>query len=145
MDDAGDPGPSGQSSQSVQLLSKEKRPRSTDLDLFSQESSKLAAKQRNKKRARFTQSNVSQVEERLLSIISEPTTAQNQPQPIPHDPKPYVPNDDDEMYYFALSIVPALTKLNEKARREARIAIDTLIGKLQDSGRPVTIDCHNYV
>ena len=59
------------------------------------------------------------MDERLLKIIEDPPA------------KPHVPQDEDEMFHFAMSIVPMLNRLPLRARRKARIDIITLIDSMQ--------------
>ena len=55
--------------------------------------------------------------ERLFQILEEPQ----------HPTTPRVPEGDEQMYYFALSIVPCLNSLSQRGRLQARIRIMTLL------------------
>lgn len=62
---------------------------------------------------------MSDVEERLLSILQEPL------------PKPE--SDLDESYHFALSLVPLLYKLDHNRRQQAKIGILNLLQQIESS------------
>ena len=62
--------------------------------------------------------------DRLMSLLEQPV------------PKPHVPEDErDEAYYFALSIVPMLHRLNKDRRQQAKIEILTVFHNLE-KGQP---------
>ncbi|CAL8391529.1 unnamed protein product [Arctogadus glacialis] len=62
--------------------------------------------------------------DRLMSLLEQPV------------PKPHVPDDErDEAYYFALSIVPMLHRLNKDRRQQAKIEILTVLHNLE-RGQP---------
>ncbi|XP_048035255.1 uncharacterized protein LOC125260777 [Megalobrama amblycephala] len=66
-------------------------------------------------------------EQQLLDIITQPTT------PAP----PNVPRQEDEMYYFALSLVLKLNRLLPRNRTRAQIQIMTYLAdlELEDDGQ----------
>ncbi|CAM4572105.1 unnamed protein product [Leuciscus chuanchicus] len=55
----------------------------------------------------------SPTEQQLLDIITQPTTTA----------PPHVPRQEDEMYYFALSLVPKLNRLHPRNQNRAQIHI----------------------
>lgn len=61
-------------------------------------------------------------EQQLLDIISIPTS--NVP--------PHVPTAQEEMYYFALSLVPKLNRLSREAQAQAQTHILTCLTELED-------------
>nr|XP_055029943.1 uncharacterized protein LOC129418986 [Misgurnus anguillicaudatus] len=73
--------------------------------------------QHRQKRKRTNQQ--SSTEQQLLDIITQPTTT----------PSPHIPRQEDEMYYFALSLVPKLNRLLPRNRTRAQMHI---LGYLAD-------------
>ncbi|XP_050949337.1 uncharacterized protein LOC127152615 [Labeo rohita] len=65
---------------------------------------------------------VSEAEQQLLDIISIPTS--NVP--------PHVPTAQEEMYYFALSLVPRLNRLSREAQAQAQTHFLTYLTELED-------------
>lgn len=63
----------------------------------------------------------STTEQQLLDIITQPTT------PV----QPNVPRQEEEMYYFALSLVPKLNRLLPRTRSRAQIQIMTYLADLE--------------
>lgn len=82
--------------------------------------------QQHKQKRRRTVSPTT-TEQQLLDIITQPTT------PAP----PNVPRQEDEMYYFALSLVPKLNRLLPRNRSRAQIQIMTYLAdlELEDDGQ----------
>ncbi|KAM9321813.1 uncharacterized protein KZ484_021879 [Pholidichthys leucotaenia] len=62
------------------------------------------------------------IEQQLLDIIKQPAT--NTP--------PHVPTSEEEMYYFALSLVPRLNRLSRATQGEAQIHILTYLSELEE-------------
>lgn len=67
------------------------------------------------------------IEQQLFDIITQPIT------PMP----PNVPRQEDEMYYFALSLIPKLNRLLPRNRSRAQIEIMTYLAdlELEDEGQ----------
>ncbi|XP_053539390.1 undifferentiated embryonic cell transcription factor 1 isoform X2 [Ictalurus punctatus] len=60
-------------------------------------------------------------EQQLLDIITQPTTSS----------PPYIPRQEDEMYYFAMSLVPKLNRLHPRLQTRAQIYILNYLSDLQ--------------
>ncbi|XP_041645374.1 uncharacterized protein LOC121510985 [Cheilinus undulatus] len=80
------------------------------------------------------------VEKQLLDIIRQPLTT----------PAPHVPSQDEEMFYFALSLVPQLNRLSRATQTQAKIHILAYLAGLeaQEQGqlppqRPLTVQSSN--
>lgn len=71
------------------------------------------------KRRRSNDTNAT--EQQLLDILTQPTTT----------PSPYIPKDGDEMYYFALSLVPKLRRLLPRNQTRAQVHILTYLSELE--------------
>lgn len=63
----------------------------------------------------------SPTEQQLLDIITQPTTTA----------PPHVPRQEDEMYYFALSLVPKLSRLHPRNQNRAQIHILNYLSNLE--------------
>ncbi|XP_058626185.1 putative uncharacterized protein DDB_G0290521 [Onychostoma macrolepis] len=61
-------------------------------------------------------------EQQLLEILTQPTTT----------PAPYIPKKGDEMYYFALSLVPKLARLCPRNQTKAQVYILTYLSDLEE-------------
>lgn len=80
----------------------------------------ISESQQQRQKRRRTVSPTS-TEQQLLDIITQPAT------PAP----PNVPRPEDEMYYFALSLIPKLNRLLPRSRTRAQIQILTLLDELE--------------
>ncbi|KAK7160733.1 hypothetical protein R3I94_004831 [Phoxinus phoxinus] len=67
----------------------------------------------------------SPTEQQLLDIITQPTTTA----------PPQVPRQEDEMYYFALSLVPKLNRLHPRNQNRAQIHILNYLANLEDENQ----------
>ncbi|XP_062407584.1 uncharacterized protein LOC134098525 [Sardina pilchardus] len=62
------------------------------------------------------------LEDKLLAIVKEPST----------QPQLNMPREGEEMYYFALSLVPTLNKLSERGRLRARSVLTEAVSNIYD-------------
>lgn len=61
-------------------------------------------------------------EQQLLDIITQPTTTAS----------PHIPTHEDEMYYFVLSLVPKLNRLQPRNRNRAQLHILSYLTDLEE-------------